>query len=477
MKLWLKQTLMSLTIILVTVSACLYFFTAVQTNDLLDQAEENGLQSLKAFCEHLGTVNTISGAAHSAEDTVKTALIQYTFSTYARLFQNAAGAYSLADGSGYLYNVSGSDPLALLPLTSKDAAASRWARINGQPLLIQGARIQILNMPITVYLTQDLTQTYDTIARLAQAAQTALGACMILCSTLLPVVICKSLRPLRKLTRITREIADGQYALRARIASRDEVGELSSSFDRMAQTVEQKIESLEETAKRRELLLGALTHEMKTPMTAIIGYAQSLIAMPLTEEKRMDAAAEIYEAALRTERLSQKMMYLIAMADHSEPVKRSCFIPALFRQVQEAMQPALRAKKLDLAMRMEADYLNGDADLFFTLLTNLMDNAVKASRPNTTITLSAQLVSDMVRLQVADQGGGIPADKIPLVTEPFYRVDKARSRKQGGAGLGLSICQVIAKAYGGKLSIDSDLGVGTTVSVDFPKEKEAARHE
>ena len=148
MKLWLKQALMSLTIILVTVSACLYFFTAVQTNDLLDQAEENGLLSLNAFLEHLETVNTISGAAHSADDAVKTALLQYTFSTYAHLFQNAACAYSLADGSGYLYNVSVSDPLALLPLTANDAAASRTVRINGTPFLIQGARIEILNLPL-----------------------------------------------------------------------------------------------------------------------------------------------------------------------------------------------------------------------------------------------------------------------------------------------------------------------------------------
>ncbi|MEG0864778.1 MAG: HAMP domain-containing sensor histidine kinase [Clostridia bacterium] len=477
MRLWLKQTLLALTIILGTVSACLYFFTAVQTQSLLEQAEENGFRSVNAFCEHLSTLERTGSVDASIDGTTKTALIQYTFSTYAHLLQSAENAYSLVGVDGYLYNATQSDPISLLPMTERDISASRITMVGGAPFLVQGMNIVVLETPVTVYLTQRLTATYANMDSLTQSAQIALGACLLLCSILLPLLFCKSLRPLRRLTKVTRDIADGNYALRADSSSQDEVGELSASFDQMAETVEQKILTLEDTAKRRELLLGALTHEMKTPMTAIIGYSQSLLTMPLTEEKRMDAANEIYEAARRTERLSQKMMQLISMTDCPALVRRDCDTRALFAQAAQAVQPLLAEKGIVLTIESSADTLFGDSDLLFTLLTNLIRNSVHASPSGTTITLCATLLADKVRLQVADQGSGIPADKISLVAEPFYRVDKARSRKLGGAGLGLSICQMIAQAHGSRLEIESTLGKGTTISVDLPIKKEGAIHE
>ena len=366
------------------------------------------------------------------------------------------------------------DPLSLLPLTENDISASRTTLIGGTPHLVQGVSLRVMGVPITVYLTQALADTYASIARLTRVAQLALLLCLILCGTALPLMLKKSLRPLKKLTKITQTIAAGRYDLRADIPSLDEVGELSASFDRMAETVEQKIESLEDTAKRRELLLGALTHEMKTPMTAIIGYAQSLLSMPLSERDKLDAANEIYEAARRTERLSQKMMQLISLTESPALVQRNLDVPTLFEQVERAVSPMLTQKRMTLTLRPNAATLHGDGDLLFSLMTNLIDNAIKASPEQSTVVLSAEPMEGHVRLTVSDHGSGIPADKIALVTEPFYRVDKARSRKSGGAGLGLSICRMIAEAHGGTLSIESTLGEGTTITIDLPNEKEAA---
>lgn len=110
--------------------------------------------------------------------------------------------------------------------------------------------------------------------------------------------------------------------------------------------------------------------------------------------------------------------------------------------------------------------------MLFCFLTNVVDNAIKASPAHAVIRLSASKEGRRQVLAVADAGGGIPADKIHLVTEPFYRVDKARSRKLGGAGLGLSLCRMIAEAHGGQLEIQSEVGKGTTVSmIWFTEEK------
>lgn len=477
MKLWLKQTLPALFIVLISVSTCLILFTAMQTDNLLRQAEESGQRSLEAFCEHLSALDQNSYFEGNTDATTRAALIQYTFSSYAHLLQSAENSYSLAGEAGYLYNISPLHPLALLPFPEGYAGAQRTILMDDNPFIIHAKPLLVLDTNITVYLTQNIAQTYQDIAHLTRTAQLSLGACLLLCGVLLPLIFRKSLRPLKKLTYITRRIADGQYALRAEIRTSDEVGELSNAFDAMAETVEQKIVSLEDTAKRRELMLGALTHEMKTPMTAIIGYAQSLLSMPLSEEARMDATHEIYNAARRTERLSQKMMQLIALNESGAIIKKACDIEDLFVEVKRAADSFLHEKKITLTMSADTNALYGDKDLLFTMLTNLIHNAVHASAEGAGVALDAKRLAGAVRLSVADTGFGIPPDKLRLVTEPFYRVDKARSRKLGGAGLGLSLCKMIAEAHGAQLVIESALGEGTVICVDLPDDGEGKTYE
>ena len=197
--------------------------------------------------------------------------------------------------------------------------------------------------------------------------------------------------------------------------------------------------------------------------------------MPLTEEGRLEAAHEIHEAAKRTERLSQKMMQLISMQENPVLMKKSIDTRELLEKVCAAMAQAAEEKQIELQTDLRVDTLTGDPDLLFSLLTNLTDNAIKASPENTIIRLTATQDGETQTLTVIDQGSGIPADKIALVTEPFYRVDKARSRKLGGAGLGLSLCQMIAQAHGGRLEIQSEIGKGTVISMIWPLEEK--QHE
>lgn len=420
MKLWLKQTLVTLAVILLSVSVCLYHFVAQETDQLIQQAIQSGARDTAVFCDHLSTLERTS-TAYDMDIITRQALIQYTFSTYAHLLQTGDCTWSLVMDGQYYYNTTSCQPMETLPMAEDAVAASRIVERDGTQLLI--------------------------------SAQTM--------SVLLPLLLRKTLAPLRKLAQISDKIACGAYELRVNISADDEVGELARAFDHMADTVEQKIADLEDTARRRELLLGALTHEMKTPMTAIIGFSGSLLSMPLTEEGRMEAAYEIHEAAKRTERLSQKMMQLISLQEGNAAVQQ--------RQVdaRELLERVCAAMPKDAAFELavHTETLTGDPDLLFCFLTNVVDNAIKASPAHAVIRLSASKEGRRQVLAVADAGGGIPADKIPLVTEPFYRVDKARSRKLGGAGLGLSLCRMIAEAHGGQLEIQSEVGKGTTVSM------------
>ena len=470
MKLWLKQTLITLAVILLSVSLCLYFFVAKETDGLIQQAIQNGERDTAVFCDHLSTLDRTSSTSYDADGVARQSLIQYTFSTYAHLLQTGTCSWSLVMDGRYFYNTAVNDPLTVLPVTEEIITASRIVETDGTHLLISTQNMTVLQMPVTVYRTANIDETYRHIDDLTRMAQLSLLGCLLLCGVLLPLILRKTMNPLRKLTRVSEKIAGGEYGLRSQIQTGDEVGDLSRSFDHMAETVEQKICDLEETARRRELLLGALTHEMKTPMTAIIGFSGSLLSMPLTEEGRLEAAHEIHEAAKRTERLSQKMMQLISMQENPVVLNKTMDAQELLDKLCVAMEPAAKEKDIAIEVEAQADTLTGDTDLLFSLFTNLTDNAIKASPEHTVIRLTASREENQQLLSVIDQGSGIPADKIALVTEPFYRVDKARSRKLGGAGLGLSLCQMIAQAHGGRLEIQSEVGKGTTISMIWPGE-------
>ena len=470
MKLWLKQTLITLAVILLSVSLCLYYFVAKETDGLIQQAFQNGERDTAVFCDHLSTLDRTSTASYDTDGIARQSLIQYTFSTYAHLLQTGNCAWSLMMDGRYFYNTAVYDPLTVLPLGADTLTACRVIEKDGTHLLISAQNVNVLQTPLTVYRSANIEETYRHIDELTRMAQFSLLGCLVLCGVLLPLILRKTLHPLGQLTQISEKIAVGEYRLRSQIKTADEVGELSRSFDHMAGTIEQKISDLEDTARRREMLLGALTHEMKTPMTAIIGFSGSLLSMPLTEEGRLEAAHEIYEAAKRTERLSQKMMQLISMQENPVVLKKSMDARELLEKVCAALEPAAKEKGIGFKTEVHVDTLTGDADLLFSLLTNLTDNAIKASPENSVVRLTAVRDEDKQTLTVIDKGSGIPADKIALVTEPFYRVDKARSRKLGGAGLGLSLCQMIAQAHSGRLEIQSEVGKGTAISMIWPAE-------
>lgn len=300
----------------------------------------------------------------------------------------------------------------------------------------------------------------------------ALVASLLFCVLVLPPLIRKSLSPLETLTAAADCIAGGAYAMRANVKTADEVGALSRSFDRMADTVEEKISNLEATNRQQELLIGALTHELKTPMTAIIGYSNSLLTMPLPEDRKAEALQQIHEAALRTERLSQKMMQLVSLSHEADIEMKPVSLKRLFESIQAAMEPVAKEAGIHLVTQAEKHMLSGDNDLLFSALANLIDNAIKASTSGQDVVLSAGHSDSTVVLSVRDQGRGIPKEELPKLSQAFYRVDKARSRKLGGAGLGLAICRLVAQAHGGSLEIESLEGQGTIVSLVLPERSE-----
>ena len=290
-----------------------------------------------------------------------------------------------------------------------------------------------------------------------------LEAAVLAAGTVVLALLARQLtRPLRVLTGTSAQIAAGDYARRTALHTGDEIEQVSQSFDKMADAVQEKIADLEADVQKREDFMGAFTHELKTPMTSIIGYADVLRSLQTDPEEQREAAKAIYHESRRLEALSQKLLALLALGEE----------PLTLTDVQLAgLWPRLRLACPGVNLQTPAGRctVRADEDLLLDLLCNLVQNAAKASAPGAPVTVRCTPGDTTVELAVEDEGCGIPAAELSRVTEPFYMVDKSRARKQGGSGLGLALCKRIALAHGSDLVIESTPGRGTTVGLTLQK--------
>lgn len=269
-------------------------------------------------------------------------------------------------------------------------------------------------------------------------------------------------RPLTQLTLATQKIADGDFNCRTGIQTGDEIGVLSEKFDQMADQVEKNIEHLRDAVERQKRFMGMFAHELKTPMTSIIGYADLLRGGTLDEEEQASAANYIFAEGKRVESLSFKLLDLL-VAEKRELRLTAASPSRLLTEVARYWEPERAQRGIVLEVRCEDGQCLMDTDLIRSLILNLLDNAKKAMDGPGTICLANRMTSDGCVLEVRDTGRGIPQEAIFHLTEAFYRVDKSRSRALGGAGLGLTLCSEIVHLHGGQLEFESREGEGTCV--------------
>ncbi|MDR1706303.1 MAG: HAMP domain-containing histidine kinase [Clostridiales bacterium] len=318
----------------------------------------------------------------------------------------------------------------------------------------------------TVYLLmangigEVINQKDQMMRRFAQIFFTALLLSMALILTLSFFIT----RPVKRMDKTASLIAGGRYSERLSVSGGDEIGELSKSFNLMADAVEEKIRELTENARQKEDFIASFAHELKTPLTSVIGYADMLYQRKLPPELVKDAAWYILNEGLRLEALSLKLMDLIIL-NKQDFVLEEMLSDELFMDIQGGLKPMLDEKNVRMELDIEPAYVMVEYDLFKTLLLNLIDNAIKAGCG--TLTITGKRDNDIYRISVSDDGGGIPASELARITEAFYTVDKSRSRRQHGLGLGLALVTRIAEIHGATLSLESVLGKGTTVTLNM----------
>lgn len=267
--------------------------------------------------------------------------------------------------------------------------------------------------------------------------------------------------PLNRMSQAARRIAAGDYGERLSAGGRDEIGGLADSFNQMAGAVQEKMDELERAAKEKEDFVANFAHELKTPLTSIIGYADTIYQKELSWEETRKASWHIWNEGMRLESLSFKLMELTVLGRQDFPLTE---MPAdeLLQDVAEGLAPLFREKQINFQVQGEQAYVLADYDLLKTLLINLTDNSIKAGADR--IELSGQKKDNKYLICVRDNGCGMEQEELSRITEAFYMVDKARSRKQHGAGLGLALAEQAARLHGDRLAFESCAGAGTAVS-------------
>ena len=348
---------------------------------------------------------------------------------------------------------------------------------DGRHILLVASSLQLENERYSLFSLSDITEIYTLQSRQMEFIRNM--SLLFSCGTalLLLAMVLRLLSPLQKLHAATRQIAAGDLSVRVQEKGGREFRELAHSLNTMADAVETNVAQLEQVAEARKRFIANLAHEMKTPLTSILGFGDVLrVSRRVTEKQRREYAGIIVEEARRLRALSGKLMELITMGSTALTLS-AVSVEALFGEIALALRPALQANRLQLEVLPCETTLYCDETLVKSMLYNLLDNAVKASAKGGRIVLHAGAQEDGLCFSVRDYGIGMSPEAVARAVEPFYMEDKSRSRKAGGAGLGLALCAEIARIHGGELNLRSAPGEGTLVTVTLPFSPPAKQEE
>lgn len=310
-----------------------------------------------------------------------------------------------------------------------------------------------LDGEITLLTALDVSPVYALRRELLRGAA-ALGLIGLALAGALAIWISGVLtRPLSQLADAAAKLADGDYAAPLPAAKNDEMNALIRAFSRMSAAIDERETALRTQAEERQALIDALAHEMRTPLTAILGGARLLQQSRLSGSQQSELLDTMAREASRLSTMDERLL-LLTRLDHEAPA----FAPF------DSQAMAREALSVYDGVRLEGDgaVFVGERELTILLLRNLVVNAQRAGgKEAVRVTLHPD------GFDVTDYGCGMTKEQIARAFEPFYKADKARTRSAGGAGLGLPLCRKIARLHHGELRMESEIGRGTRVCYRF----------
>ena len=287
---------------------------------------------------------------------------------------------------------------------------------------------------------------------------------IVICGCLTTIFARLLTKPIKKLNETTKLVANGNLDIKIDIKGNDEIGELSKSFVSMIKSIKNRQKELELSVKQREDFISNFTHELKTPMTSIMGYTKVLKKDKYSKKDKEKALDYIYSETKRLEILSHKLLDLASLSE-DKVILSDINTKEFFKEIKEIA--IKRFQDLHLSLDIKEETILGDKELLTTCIMNLIENGYKASDKEKNIKIIGKSFKDKYKITIIDNGIGIKKEEIDRITEDFYMIDRSRSKRTGSYGLGLGIVSKILTLHHTKLNFKSELNKGTKVSFDL----------
>ncbi|RKQ16225.1 sensor histidine kinase [Ureibacillus endophyticus] len=304
------------------------------------------------------------------------------------------------------------------------------------------------------------------ISELANKDVFMIIGCAIIFSALLGFFVYEGIRhimrPLNDLQQAVEKMSDGHYETRVTVTSKDEIGKLSEAFNEMAASIEREDEA-------QKNFLATVSHELRTPISYMKGYSEAILQNFIDGKEKEEAISLIAREANRMERLTNELLELARTSNEQKFELYPIVLAETIRDAISLLEQKSVEKNIEITTSFDEEIIvEGHEEKLKQIFINTIENAIRYSNNDSTISILTKIVKGNAIIEIIDRGIGIPEKDLPHITERFYRVNKARSRSDGGSGLGLSIVDQLVKQHQGSIKIKSELGKGTTVSISIP---------
>ncbi len=409
---------------------------------------------------------------------------QYPFSGLDNFFDQIIGRgqlnkfYRIYDGSGNVGSRSRNLTASQFPLSQEAYTNASKGETTYETVVIEGDHpIRIITMPLMqkeklvnlVQVGTSLKAVQDTLNNLRIFLWTAVPSVLLLTTVIGRFLARRALNPVAKITQTAREIAMGAD-LGSRIpvpTVKDEIGQLALTFNSM-------MDRLERTFIQMRQFSSDASHELRTPLTVLKGQSELILSKERRPEEYQDVLSSNLEEINYMSKVLEDLFLLSKSDEHQAPLKSEVLdLKNLLEEVGKHAEIFAQEKNIIITIAyMDSVKISGDPVRLRQMFWNIIYNGIKYTPKGGEVKVSLQDREDHASVRVQDNGIGIPKEDLPFVFDRFYRVDKARSRDEGGSGLGLSICKFIANAHQGSITVESETGKGTKFTICLPKSRD-----
>ncbi len=416
----------------------------------------------------------------------KTALLQYSRTPLPGLehffeqflgYSNLNKFYRIYDGSGNVGSRSKGVDASKFPLTQEAYARALNGEETYETFIVESEHpIRVITMPVIrdqslvnlVQVGTSLSSVQETLKNLRIFLFTAVPGILILSGFVGRLIARRSLKPVTNITQTAKEIADGAD-LKQRIPvaeAQDEIGVLAKTFNKMMDRLENSFSQIRQFS-------SDASHELRTPLTVLKGQSELGLSKLRTPTEYQEVLSSNLEEINFMSRILDDLFILSKSDENQIPMHWS---EVDFKAVLEEICKNAEILADEKGVKIKIAYLDsvnlvGDPHMLRQMVWTLLHNGIKYSQPGGEIRVTLQNLKDSAYFTIQDTGIGIPENDLPKIFDRFYRVDKARSRVEGGSGLGLSICKHIVERHNGTIDVESKFGVGTKFKIHLPKEK------